>query len=140
MIEIEFDDPEKNICECCGNESTRLTRFVYQDNNAFAVYYAKFTEKHDDKVLYGLIGLGEWCDDEKGEESRTAFAFKIWLDGDQYQVGITDAEESPWGQTTLLGNILNREDAIKHEWIKDVFHITDHMVEDDQEIVNYFGD
>ena len=138
MIEIEFEAPEKETCECCGNESTRLTRFVYQNDDAFAVYFAKFTENHDDKILYGLIGLGEWGDDEKGPESRTAFAFKIWLNGDNYQVGIINAEECPWGHTTFLGNILDRDDVLKHEWIQDVFHITDHMVEDDQEIINYF--
>jgi hypothetical protein len=140
MIEIEFETPEKETCECCGSESTRLTRFVYQDDDAFAVYYAKFTEGHDDKVLYGLIGLGEWGDDDKGPESRTAFAFRIWLNSDNYQVGIVQADESPWSHVTFLGRILSREDALNHEWIKDVFHITDHMVTDDQEIVNYFSD
>ncbi len=140
MINIEFETPETEICECCGKESTRLTRFVYQNDDAFAVYYARFTETHDDKVLYGLIGLGEWGDDEKGPEYRTAFAFRIWLDGDNYQVGIIDANECPWSHVTFLGQILDREDALKHEWLSDVFHITDHMVTDDKEIVRYFGD
>ncbi len=31
-----------------------------------------------------------------------------------------------------------RDEALNHEWIKDVFHITDHMVKDDKVIVSFF--
>ncbi|AMP04188.1 hypothetical protein CPter91_1815 [Collimonas pratensis] len=40
---------------------------------------------------------------------------------------------------TFLGRILDRTEALAHEWINDVFHITDHMIEDDKEIVEYFS-
>lgn len=60
MLEIEFEDPTVDQCECCGAEEVRLTRFVYQDGDAFAVYYAKFTRGHSKPVVYGLIGLGAW--------------------------------------------------------------------------------
>jgi len=59
MIDIEFEKPTEELCECCGNTTVRLTRFVYQDSDAFAVYYAQFTKAHEDKRLSGLIGLGE---------------------------------------------------------------------------------
>lgn len=140
MLEIEAGDSYENICECCGNVTKNLTRFVYQDDNAFAVYYASFTVGHADKVLHGIIGLGEWGDDKQGPEARTAFALRIWLDGNNFQVGLVDAEESPWKDVTFLGRILERSEALKHEWISDVFHITDHMVAEDKEIVGYFSE
>lgn len=140
MIKIEFEEPTKEVCDCCGNTTIKLTRFVYQDEDAFAVYYAQFTKAHEDKRLNGLIGLGEWGDDDVGPEARLAFPFQIWTHEDNYQVGLVDAEESPWNDVTFMGRILDREEALNHELIKDVFHITDHMVTDDLEVVKYFND
>jgi hypothetical protein len=128
MIKIEFEEPTEEVCECCGNTTFRLTRFVYQDNDAFAVYYAKFTKAHEKKRLSGLISLGEWGDDDVDPETRFAFPFQIWTDNDNYQVVLINAEESPWNHVTFMGRILDREEALNHDLIKDVFHITDHMV------------
>lgn len=137
MIEIEFEEPSEFRCECCGDTTIHLTRFVYSDGNAHAVYYARFTKRHDPKQVSGLIGLGEWGD-EGSPEQRVAFAFRIWTDQDSCQVGLVDAEDSPWRDVTFLGRILDREEALKHEWIDEVFHITDHMVTDDKVITDYF--
>ena len=40
MIDIEFENPIIDKCECCGEELMTLTGFVYQNGDAFAVYYA----------------------------------------------------------------------------------------------------
>lgn len=68
MLRIEFEPPEHSLCECCGKTTTRLTRFVYKNDDAYAVYYANFTPQHPEKVLRGLISLGEWGDDNVGPE------------------------------------------------------------------------
>ncbi|WP_457329544.1 hypothetical protein [Rhizobacter sp. P5_C2] len=138
MIRIEFEEPTQTTCECCGKSTVRLTRFVYNGNDAYAVYYASFTNGHAEKRLSGLIGLGEWG--EGGEpENRTAFAFEIRADKDSFQVGLVDAADSPWKHVTFLGRTLDRRVALQHPWIQKVFHITDHMVSDDKEIVDYFA-
>lgn len=138
MLKIEFEEPTYSECECCANTTVRLTRFVYQDGDAFAVYYAAFTKGHTDKVLSGLVGLGEWGDDEVGTEMRRAFAFRIWLEDQDFQVGLTDASESPWSEITFMGRIVDRDEALRDDWIQDVFHITDHMVAEDPVIARYF--
>ena len=140
MLRIEFEGPQHSICECCGNATTRLTRFVYKNNDAHAVYYAIFTSHHSERVLRGLISLGEWGSDEVGPEARLAFPFEIRATEDKFQVGMVDAHASPWSHVTFLGRILNRDEALKHKWIFEVFHITDHMVTEDQEIVRYFDE
>jgi hypothetical protein len=138
MIEIEFEEPTTSRCECCGNSTVRLTRFVYRDGDAYAVYYAQFTPGHEPKRLSGLVSLGKWG--EGGEpEDRLAFPFRIWIDDDNFKVGLVDAKDSPWGDVTYLGRILDRAEALEHEWLKEVFHITDHMVTDDKEITRYLG-
>jgi hypothetical protein len=42
-----------------------------------------------------------------------------------------DADQSPWQDAEILGRMLDREEALRHPWIKEVFHITDHMVLED---------
>lgn len=51
---------------------------------------------------------------------------------------IVNADESPWCDAKVIGKMLDRDEALIHPWIKDVFHITDHMVTDDPEIKTYF--
>ena len=138
MIEIEFEEPKSTTCECCGNTSTSLTRFVYQDNCAFAVYYVSFTQSHKEKIAYSLVGLGSWGENDP-QESRRAFALKIWQNENEWAITLTDSEESPWAHTKFLGKILNKEEALVHPWVKDVFHITDHIVSEDQEVIEYFA-
>jgi len=87
--------------------------------------------------LSGLIGLGEWGE-EGSPEKRVAFPFQIWTDEANFEVGLVNSSESPWSHITYLGRILDREEALKHQWIDEVFHITDHMVTDDLEIAQYF--
>lgn len=138
MIEIEFNKPDSIICECCGNESISLTRFVYKDGNAHAVYYAKFTLGHEEKVVNGMIGLGEWGDGSQ-PENRIAFPFSIWVNEEDYQVGLMYREESPWSDVKFLGRVLDRKESLEHEWIKEVFHITDHIVAEDNEVIKYLN-
>ena len=50
-----------------------------------------------------------------------------------------DKEESPWKDPEYLGQILDRKEALIHPWLKDVFHITDHIVAEDKIIIDYFS-
>jgi len=84
MINIEFETPTESICECCGNVTVRLTRFVYRNGDAHAVYYAQYTSGHSEKRLSGLIGIGEWGEMGTPEE-RIAFPFQIWTDEKKLQ-------------------------------------------------------
>ena len=138
MLEIEFDEPKRSACACCGNMSTRLTRFVYRHGEAYAVYYVLFTDEHDDKAAYCLIGLGEWGEGSS-PEMRTAFSVKIWDDNDDWLVTVIDASESPWSGARFLGKILDREEALLNPWIKDVYYITDHIVSEDKPVIEFFA-
>lgn len=70
---------------------------------------------------------------------RTAFAVNIWDNDDKWAVTVTDKADSPWGHVEYLGKILGREEALKPPWINDVYHITDHIVAEDQSIIEYFS-
>lgn len=137
MIEIEFEEPHILECECCGKPIKKLTRFVYQDGDAFAVYYGQFTPSHNEKCAKFLIGIGEW-DSEDEITMKYAFSLHLWQDDDNWNTRITDADECPW-ESDGIGKILQREEALDNKYIKDVYHISDHIVAEDNEIIDYFN-
>ncbi len=137
MIEIELTEPKKLTCECCGGAMTSLTRFVYKDGNAFAIYHATFSENHFERGVLGVISLGDWDSDEVSP-NRVGFPLRFWQGEENYNVGLTNRDECPWNDSKVIGRILDREEALSHPWVDDVFHITDHITKDDIEIVNFF--
>lgn len=140
VITIEFADrhDEDEPCECCGGRSTRLTRFVYSDGDAYAVYYARYSDNHPHGWISALIGLGEWGEGGTPAD-RVAFPVRIRATDEAFQVMLVDAADSPWHDVTFLGRILDRAEALKHPLKDEAFHITDHIVMDDPDVRAYFA-
>jgi len=136
MLTFEFQDPTETRCECCGGVSTTLVRYVYDEGSPYAVYYARYSRAHPNHPVYALISLGAWGDDS-GPWDRVAFAVELWSDDDAYRVSLVDSTQSPWREVQVLGRILDRAEALEHDRLPEVFHITDHMTEDDRQLVAY---
>ena len=133
MIGIEFSEPHfSDPCDCCGGRTVSLTRFVTEDGDAFAIYYVRFSENHADKPALATISIGDWGESASPDQRR-AFAMELAPEG----VRIIDASGSPWNETRLIGRTLDRDEALEHPRIKDVFHITDHMYLEDAEFKAY---
>lgn len=138
MITIEFEKPQFEKCNCCDAKITRLTRFVYQDNEAFAYYYAKIEDHSDPKVVECLVVLCEWDDNNENIIKKTGFALTIWVKDDNFNVTLINKDECAWKNIPEV-EILDREQSLNHPQKSDLFHITDHIVVDDKEVIAYFG-
>ncbi len=138
MIEIDFEPPSERRCECCGGITVSLTRFVHDGDETIGAYYARFGRTHPERIVQGLVSIGPWGEGT-GPWDRVAFAIRIWVAGEQYQVGVTDAAESPWHHVELFGRILDRAEALQDERLREVFHITDHMVIEDRPLHEYLN-
>jgi hypothetical protein len=136
MLTFEFPEPSSSRCDCCGGVTTSLTRFVYQDGDAYAIYYARFGVTHEPRVVDAVVSLGEWGE-EAGPGDRVAFPFRLRAAESEYQVTVVDAAESPWEGVKLLGRMLDRAEALHHERLAEVFHISDHMVREDVPLRDY---
>lgn len=137
MLQIEFEPAVVGEpCACCGGQTTRLTRFVTQDGTAFAVYYAVFSDNHPQRFVTALISLGNWGTDST-PVGRCSFCVQIRADSQNYLVGLQNADNSPWGEVSLLGRTLDRHEALQHPRIQDVFHITDQIVLEDIPVIRY---
>jgi hypothetical protein len=139
MLRIEFEPPTTEPCSCCGGRTTRLTRFVYRDRDAYAVYYAMFSDNHPQRYVSVLVSIGEWGDDAP-PSGRSAVYLRIWTTPESFQVTVRDARESPWGDVAIMGRTLDRDKALAHPRIKEVFHITDHIVSEDSPVIEYLCD
>jgi hypothetical protein len=134
--DIEFAEPSFSRCDCCGGTTTRLTRFVTREDNAFAVYFANFSEKHADRCVSVLVGFGDWSEDAS-PNGRTAVALRIWTDETSYQVGVVDGCD--YWETDFLGQRLTREQALESEWLNEAFDLSDHIVECDLPVIDYLN-
>jgi hypothetical protein len=138
MLTIEFSEPTSKTCECCGGVTRSLTRFVYEDGDAYAIYYARFGVTHEPRIVEAVVSIGQW-EEGSGPWDRVAFPFRVRSAESEYQVTVVDSDESPWKGVTLLGRMLDRAEALRHERLREVFHISDHMVRDDQPLRDYLN-
>ena len=136
-IRIECEAPhDSGPCPCCGGKTTTLTRVVYRDENACAIYYARFSDNHPDHIVCLAVSIGAWGEGSR-PEGRVSFALEMRLGPSSYEVGVRDAASSPWNGKSLLGPMLDRAAALAHPLIKEVFHITDHAVVEDAALKAY---
>lgn len=138
MIEIECEQPTYFDCDCCGGVTTQLTRFLYLDDEAHAIYYAGFTDRHEEREVQLLISLGEWGDDS-GPADRAAFALVLRPDRPQPQIRIVDAAASPWRGADVVGAVLTLADALAHPWREEVERLAAHIALEDPEVEEYLG-
>ena len=131
MITIEFEPPHDSApCECCGGRTTSLTRFVLSEGDAYAVYYARYSNNHPDRVVSLAVSIGKWGAGTTPAD-RTAFSLALRSGAENYEVMVCDAACSPWRNVELLGEMLDRQAALEHPLIDEVFNLTDQMFAED---------
>jgi hypothetical protein len=95
-----------------------------------------FSDNHPDRIAKVVISLGEWGEDTEPNQRR-AFALDLRASAHQFEVTVTDAAHCPWQRAEILGRVLDREEALSHPWIEEVFHLTDHIVEEDKPLKEF---
>jgi hypothetical protein len=129
VITLELNDEKSSACDCCGGTTTTLSRWVYKDDSAFALYLARFSDTHPDRTIAVLLSIGGWGTDNASGRFSVALEMRVLESGPA--VMVVDAATSPWADESFLGQMLDRPTALAHRAIKDVFAITDRMVLDD---------
>jgi len=85
----------------------RLTFFVSEGENAFAVCYALLTPSHPHDPVKFAVSIGEWGGEEETEFYPSRCCFTIWgrvVDG-SWEFMARDAEDSPWNGHELLTSV-----------------------------------
>jgi hypothetical protein len=130
---------EPTYCECCGNKTLTVHGFVYNNNNAYAVYLACWTVGHPERGVAMAIGLGEWGEGASPDQRRSV-GLECRTTDNQIQFAVIDPEQSPWGRTEFLGRMLPRDTALKDAEIKEFFHIAEHVVQEDPRVSSFINE
>jgi len=85
-----------------------------------------------------LIGIGDWSENA-AVSGRCSFYVRIRSAPEQFEVTVCDGADSPWGDATVLGPTLGRDEALTHPRIQEIFHLTDHIMTEDTRIVEYLA-
>ena len=128
MLELELgEDAESSRCHCCDNSSNTGYGFVYKDGHPYAVYYVAWSTHHRENGVTMAVAIGEW-DDGSTAEDRTCFGLEAY-EGERYVLfRFINPESSPWSQTDLLGNMIGREDALRHPRSADILAVAELIV------------
>lgn len=135
-LSIEFEDPHYISCYCCGEDIIRLTRFVYQGDDALAYYYAEIQPHTEEKKIIALVVI---CEFEGDEISRKiGFPLGLWENEQGFITTLLNANETPWYPIDDV-EFLDREQSLQHHYKPDVFRITDEILKSDSEIIDFFA-
>ena len=133
-ITLELGDGETAAtCECCGRRAPSVVGFVYRDGDAYAVYYAGWTEGHEANGVQLIVGVGEWGD-ESTPADRRSFGLRCWVAGDELRFEVQEPGASRYGENDFLGAMLSRSAALADPEIAEVFHVAEHIAEDDPRV------
>lgn len=135
LVEIG-ENSSSSICDCCGVESLFGHGFVYKNSDAYAVYYASWSNSHPDKVVTLALALGEWGDNSTSDD-RVCFGLDAFNGDTEFLLSIIDQNNSPWSKTELLGPMLTRQEALDHFLLDEVFSITERILEEHKSIEHY---
>ena len=101
----------KQVCADCGRPFLSVHGFLYDDGDAYAVYHALLQTEHPSTVADIALSFGSWDEDATGND-RNRVGVRIWPEGDELKMHITDASESGWGDSETFGRMLSRRDVL----------------------------
>jgi hypothetical protein len=114
-------------CECCGGRSQTAHGFVYRDDDAYAVYYAGWSDGHPGRGVSLAIAVGEWSEGSSPAD-RVSIGLSAKPTPSSIDFTVLNPGESPWGDTPLLGKMLGRERALAHPVLKEAFYVAEQIV------------
>jgi hypothetical protein len=132
----EADRPTR--CECCGRVSRTVHGFIYKDGDAYAVYYAGWSEGHPDRGVTMAVAVGEW-DDNSDASDRVSVGLEAWSAVSKIQFAVLEPEQSPWANTDLLGAMLARPTALAHPVLPAIFEVAEHVVTCDERVASFLN-
>jgi len=135
-LRIETGETQKSTCHCCGKDSITVHGFIYRNEEPYAVYYAGWAITHPKHYVSVALAVGKW-DEKSSVADRTSFGFNAFLTASEIQFSFIGPEDSSWGETELLGKMLDRNQALKSPLSKEILALGEYIVEADQRVGNY---
>ena len=104
----------QQLCADCGRPFSSVHGFLYEEGNAYAVYHALLQTEHPSTVADIALSFGSWDEDATGDD-RSRVGLRVWPEGEELKMRITDAAESAWGDSETFGRMLSRSDVLSSD-------------------------
>jgi hypothetical protein len=101
----------QQVCADCGRPLSSVHGFLYDEGDAYAVYHALLQTDHPSTVADIALSFGSWDEDATGGD-RSRVGLRVWPEGEELKMHITDASESAWGDSETFGRMLSRRDVV----------------------------
>ena len=114
--------------------------FISQDNVAHAVYYAGLMTGHEQPSVRLTLSIGGWGVDNPDEENvqnRQWIFIEARPTTDRYEMMVREPEESVYFNKKILGNPMNRVEALASSFLKEFFAVADFVAFNDPAVKSY---
>ena len=86
------------MCADCGRPFSSVHGFLYDEGDAYAVYHALLQTDHPSTVADIALSFASWDEHARGGD-RSRVGLRVWPEGEELKMHITDASESAWGDS-----------------------------------------
>ena len=138
MSELTIDHQDvEDRCSHCGETFVVSRGSVYADGEGASIYLAALHHCHGSRVAHVAIAVRAGYE---GVGEASAAVFQVRNGGENFEMSVTDPQDSPWHGTDYLGRILTRDEVLSSPLKHVFFHIADHVVVENPTINPYLLD
>jgi hypothetical protein len=124
---------QARVCQDCGRSFSTVHGFLYQDDDAYAVYHASLQSDHPSTQVDLALSLGSWHEEATAND-RKRIGLRIWPEGDELKMHFNEVSESAWGDSTTFGTMLNRDAVLGSLLEGEVLRAAEFIVSGDQRV------
>jgi hypothetical protein len=124
------------VCADCGRRFSGVHGFLYDEGDAYAVYHALLQTEHPSTVADIALSFGSWDEDATGAD-RTRVGVRVWPEGDELRMHITDASESAWGDSETFGRMSSRRDVLGSDRQAEALTVVEFVIGHDPRVADH---
>ena len=126
----------EQVCPDCGRSFSSVRGFLYDQEDAYAVYHALLQTEHPSTVADIAVSFGVWDEDATGDD-RSRIGLQVWPDGDELKMHITDPSESAWGNSETFGRMLPRSEVLGTDRQDEALRAVEFVIAHDPRLANH---
>ncbi len=136
-LRIELGERIAEIgCNYCGGKHKSAYGFVYNNDEAYGLYFATLHTGHEEPSVGLTLSIGKWWDDDAVDERAWVF-FQVWPTEDSFNMKVLDPDLSQHYENKSLGKPLTREAALRSPIRSQFFQVADYVIENDPAVNSY---
>ncbi len=134
-IEKRGDD-KTLLCDWCFKAYKSVRGFVYENDNAHAVYFAALHDCQPNRIAHLAVAVGDW-DAEGHANEILSVGIKAKQSENAIALDIVEPTESPWRGARQAGRMLTRAEALENPLREEFRRIAEYVVAND-EVLNFY--